>query len=333
MISLVDNSWLADHLEDPHTRIIDPRPRVKYLQGHVPRALNLPLSEFYDKETLGLHPEEKLAEIFGRVGVDFDSIVALYDSYDGQSAAMLAWLLEYLGHPRVVILSNYLEGWVKHGGQILYRPVPADPKVFGQRPGGRGRALLTEVLQRGDSKLLDLRSEDEFQGKISTESRSGHIPGAVNLPWTELIGKEFEFFKPQQEQRERLSAAGVSPSDRLITYCSNGPRAAIGYVALRQLGFENVQVYDGSLHEWARKLNLPLENGSMKPDLNVKPVVLTTSPCAIENLPGMGSGRLEPGRRNLFGWNRRILPQHSLGRAVHARLLSWLAVAALLVRA
>src|SRR3989442_5575247 len=212
MINLVNNSCLAEHVEDPQTRIIDPRPRVKYLQGHVPRAVNLPLSEVYDRGTLRLHSEERLAEIFGKVGVDLDSTVTLYDSYDGQSAAMLAWLLEYLGHPRVKILSNYLEGWVKHGGQILYRPVPTEPKSFGPKLGG-GRALLDAVLQRGDSKLLDLRSQDEFQGKISTEPRSGHIPGAVNLPWTELIEKELQFLKLQQDLRERTTAVGVNLSD------------------------------------------------------------------------------------------------------------------------
>jgi thiosulfate/3-mercaptopyruvate sulfurtransferase len=249
--------------------------------------VNLPLSEVYDGETLGIYSEGKLAEIFSKVGVDLASTVALYDSYDGQSAAMLAWLLEYLGHPRVTILSNYLEGWVKHGGQILYRHVPAEPKIFGPKLDRRVRALTNEVLQRGGSKLLDLRSEDEFQGKISTEPRSGHIPGAISLPWTELIGRELQLLKQQQELRERTTAVGVNLSDRVITYCSNGPRATIGYVALRQLGFENVQVYDGSFHEWARKPDLPLEQGNIQANPRLRPAVPTASPCVVENLPGM----------------------------------------------
>ena len=249
--------------------------------------MNLPLSEVYDKETLALLSEARLAELLGKAGLDTNSTVALYDSYDGQSASMLAWLLEYLVHPSVMILSNYLEGWVKHGGQILYRPVPDEPKSFDQNLGHRGRAFISEVLQRGDSKLLDLRSEEEFQGKISTESRSGHIPGAVSLPWTRLTGNEFEFFRPQQELREVVTATGVNPSDRLITYCSNGPRAALGYIALRQLGFENVQVYDGSFHEWARTPNLPLEHGNIQANSRLRPGVPTTSPCVVENLPGM----------------------------------------------
>jgi thiosulfate/3-mercaptopyruvate sulfurtransferase len=282
MINLVDNSWLAENVENPRTRIIDPRPRVKYLQGHIPKAVNLPLSEIYDRETLGLHSKERLAEIFGHAGVDLDSTVALYDSYDGQSAAMLAWLLEYMGHSSIVILSNYFEGWVKNGRQILYRPVPAELKSFSWKPGHGGRAFANEILQRGDSKLLDLRGEDEFRGKTSTEPRSGHIPGAVNLPWTELIGKDLQFLKPQQENRERFAAAGINPSDHVITYCSNGPRAAIGYIALQQLGFRHSKVYDGSFHEWARQPELPIETK----EILATPLAGTTSPCVIENLPG-----------------------------------------------
>jgi thiosulfate/3-mercaptopyruvate sulfurtransferase len=287
VINLVNNSWLVDHVEDPQTRIIDPRPRVKYLQGHVPRAVNLPLSDVYDKVTLGIFSEERLAEIFGKAGVDTNSTVALYDSYDGQSAAMLAWLLEYLGHSKVVILSNYFESWVKEGGQIFYRPVPSEPKSFVWKSSRPTRAPLDEVLHRGDSKLLDLRSDDEFQGKTSTESRSGHIPGAISLPWTDLIGQDLQFLKPQRELRERITAIGVNLSDRVITYCSNGPRAAIGYLALQQLGFENLQVYDGSFHQWARIPDLLLDQASIHANPSVRQVVPTASPCVIENLPGM----------------------------------------------
>jgi thiosulfate/3-mercaptopyruvate sulfurtransferase len=286
VINLVDVSWLIDRTEDPQTTIIDPRPRVKYLQGHVPKAVNVPLSEVYDKETLGILPEEKLAQIFGKAGVDTNSAVTLYDSFDGQSASMLAWLLEYMGLPKVTILSDYFEGWVKQGGQIFYRPVSSEPKSFVSKSGRPTRALLSDVLHRRDSKLLDLRSDDEFRGKASTESRSGHIPGAVSLPWTDLIGQDLQFLKPKRELKERITAIGMNPSDRVVTYCSNGPRAAIGYVALQQLGFENVQVYDGSFHEWARIPDLRLDQASADLGPSAKPVMPTASPCVV-NLPGM----------------------------------------------
>ena len=291
MIDLIDGSWLSNHLDDLHATIVDPRPRVKYLQGHVPGAINLPIAEVFDKETLALHPDDRLAEILGKVGISRDSAVVLYDSYDGQSAAMIAWLLEYLGHPRVMILSNYLEGWAKDGGKLLYRQVTSEPTMFNPTPSIQTRARLNEVLQRGDSKLLDLRSQDEFQGKVSTETRSGHISEAFNLPWTELIGKEFQFFASRREQKERVAARGINSSDRLITYCSNGPRAAIGYVALQQLGFKNVRVYDASLHEWAGRADLPLELGAIQSNAEAVSNRSLVSPCVVENLPGMSPAK------------------------------------------
>lgn len=286
MIDLADNSWLHMNLERPETRIIDPRPRVKYLQGHILGAMNLSLSEIFDRDTLALHPEEKLAGIFGLAGIDSDSKVVLYDSYDGQSAAMLAWVLEYLGHPTISILSNYVEGWAKHGGRLLYRPVQNEPKTFRSSPSGLSRANIQQVLQRGETTLLDLRAPDEFQGKISSEPRSGRIPGATNLPWTRLLGKDDTFLRSQSELEELFARAGLKQTNQIMTYCTNGPRAALGYIALQQAGFKDVRVYDGSFHQWARRQDLPVEKGESV-GFNSKPVQVSPSPCVIENLPGL----------------------------------------------
>jgi thiosulfate/3-mercaptopyruvate sulfurtransferase len=287
LVRLVDNSWLSCHVTDEQSRIIDPRPRLKYLQGHIPKAVNLPLSEIYDKETLGLHPDEKLGAVFGHSGIGMDSNVTLYDSYDGQSAAMLGWLLEYLGHPEVSILSNYLEGWTKQGGQILYRPVTVEHRSFDAKPNVFGRATVNDVLRRGDSKLLDFRGEDEFQGKVSTEPRSGHIPGAISVPWTELIVRDNQFLKSQSELGQVFANARLNEQNRIIAYCSNGPRAALGYIALQQLGYQKVRVYDGSFRQWARTEDLPLEQGISGTRSLSKPVQASASPCVVDSIPGL----------------------------------------------
>ncbi len=108
MAELVDFLWIDQHKEDAGLVIVDSRPPVKYLQGHVPLAVNLPTSKVFDRGTLELLPFERLAGIFGEAGIDEDRTVLVYDDHDGQNEAMLAWTLEFLGHPRVKLLSTFM---------------------------------------------------------------------------------------------------------------------------------------------------------------------------------------------------------------------------------
>src|SRR5690242_13641321 len=105
---------------DPSVVIVDPRPVVKYLGGHIPGAVNIPLAKILDSKTLALLPVKRLSRIFGAAGIDENSTTILCDSYDGQSSAMLAWALEYLGPSRVALLSSRVEGWTGHGREFLY---------------------------------------------------------------------------------------------------------------------------------------------------------------------------------------------------------------------
>ena len=264
MVRLVDSSWLAEHIGDPRVAIVDPRSPVKYLSGHIGGAVNLPLSEILDQKTLMLNPEESLSETFGHAGIDLDTTVALYDSYDGQNAAMVAWVLEYLGHHDVGVLSSYLEAWTSRGGEILYRPVKPQQKNFEVRPNKAVRILTHELVESRDERRVDLRSQDEFSGKVATETRSGRIPKAINLPWTNLLGNRNDFLKPKAELEKIVSGKGLRTTDEVVTYCSYGPRAAVGYLALQQLGYETVRVYDGSFHEWAQRGDLPVEGEGLK---------------------------------------------------------------------
>jgi thiosulfate/3-mercaptopyruvate sulfurtransferase len=247
-------------LSDPNVVTIDPRPIIKYLEGHIPRAVNLPIAQLLNSKTLELMPLDHLSRIFGAAGIDENSTSVIYDGYDGQSAAMLAWVLEYLGHQNVSVLSSRLEGWVDEGYELLYKPVTAQMKEFEAKPNSAHRALSEELVHRGKIKILDLRSREEFEGKVASEVRTGHIPGAINIPWTDLIGHEqdHQFLRTEAELEAVGKKIGLSSTDDIVTYCSYGPRAAIGYVALQHLGLK-VRVYDGSFHQWAQRPELPVE--------------------------------------------------------------------------
>jgi len=265
LVRFIDPSWVQQHLSDPSLVIVDRRSVVKYLEGHIPSAVNLPLAKLLDSKTLALMPLEHLSRIFGAAGIDENTTAVFYDSYDGQNAAMLAWVLEYLGHSNVTVLSCRLEGWISEGREVLYKPVTPKTKKFDAKPNNVVRALSEELLQRKNDTLLDMRSKEEFQGKVATEVRTGHIPGAVNIPWTDLIGDGHEFLRPKPELEEVGKRVSLGPTQKkIVTYCSYGPRAAIGYVALQYLGYREVKVYDGSFHQWAQRTQLPVEEEGLQ---------------------------------------------------------------------
>ncbi len=238
--------------------ILDPRPPLEYLRGHVPRAVNVPLSKVYDTHTLELLPNKKLAEVFGEAGVDANEVL-LYDSHDGQSAAMVAWVLEYLGHPKVRILSCFFEGWVEQGYQTLYRPVKPRPREFIAKPNHELRAHIQDLIVNKGQRLIDARSKEEYLGQHRTEPRAGHLPAAINLPWTRLVGEGNMFLRTLEELKREVAAISLNTSEPVVTYCSTGPRAAVAFVALQQLRFSNVRVYDGSFHQWASRPDLQVE--------------------------------------------------------------------------
>ncbi len=266
LVQLLSSAWLEQHLTDEEVRIVDSRPPVKYLSGHIPGAVNMPLWKILDKSTLSLRREEELSEALREAGIDANSKIVLCDSYDGQNAAFLAWAMEYLGQEKVGILSDYVETWAA-GRELLYRPVKVGPRSFEPRLNPTVRILAASLAGNAGVKVLDLRSREEFQGKIATEARSGHLPRSINLPWTTLLGQDGDFLRSKEELEQVLSAVGASREERVVTYCSYGPRAAVGYVALQQAGYRNVRVYDGSFHDWARRTDLPVEGEGLQIEL------------------------------------------------------------------
>ena len=267
MVQLVDSTWLDQNLANSNVHLVDSRPLVKYLSGHIPGAVNLPLWSVLDKVTLGLHSETQISESLSHAGITTAEKVVVCDDFDGQSAAFLAWVLEYLGHRDVAILSDYIGSWASSGRELLYRPVKVQPRTFESNPRTDVRARADSLRGTTGVEVYDLRSADEFLGKIATESRTGHLPRATNLPWTKLLGGKDLFLKPSVQLEEVFAHSGVGHADRIVTYCSYGPRAAIGFVALQQAGYQNVQVYDGSFHDWSHRPDLPVEGEGLQIEL------------------------------------------------------------------
>jgi len=236
--------------------IVDPRRPMKYLSGHLVGAVNLPVYRAF-ADNGGLLDPAALAEWLGAGGVGEGVTPVLYDSPQGQNAAMLAWIMEYLGAPEVFLLDIFYERWKAEGREVVYRPVEPVKRSFTPRLNSRLRATLEEVRANTTDRLVDFRSREEFIGERDLDGRPGHIPHAVNLVWRDLNGAEDRLLASREELERRIAAAGIGHGQKVVAYCRSGPRAALGYLALTQAGY-NARLFDGSFAEWARA-GLPVE--------------------------------------------------------------------------
>ena len=248
MVTFVSADWVTEHIEWPGYLIIDPRSAMRYLMGHLRRAVNVPFKKLQGPDGR-LGSPEQLAAAFGDAGLGDDITPVLYDHQDGRNAAMAAWVLEYLGRTDVHVMDLLFDAWKAQGREVLYRPVSTEPRPFQLRLNPSVRTTLNDVASPGTTVLLDTRSPEEFRGETDMDHRPGHIPGAVNVPHTEMAGAEGKLLIEPELLRERLAAAGITPSDPVVAYCRSGVRASLAYLSMQQAGY-NVRLYDGSYAEW-----------------------------------------------------------------------------------
>ena len=248
MATFVSPDWVADHIGRPGYLIVDPRSAMRYLMGHLRGAVSVPLKKLQTPDGR-LGTPDQLATVFGQVGLGDDVVPVLYDHQDGRNAAMAAWVLEYLGREDVHIMDMLYDAWKDSGREALYRPVPTEPKPFIPRLNPAARAALEDVANPGGTILLDARSPEEFRGEVEMDHRPGHIPGAINLPHSEIVGEVGKLLIDPPALHRRLAALGITTQDTVVAYCRSGVRASLTYLAMKQAGY-NVRLYDGSYAEW-----------------------------------------------------------------------------------
>jgi thiosulfate/3-mercaptopyruvate sulfurtransferase len=254
---LVDPEWIEQRASTPALVIVDPRRPMKYLAGHLPNAINVPVGKCFAADGKLLEPDA-LAAWLGAAGLGTDMTPVLYDSPEGQNAAMLAWIFEYLGQTEVYVLASFLEEWKAAGHEVRYKPVSAPARTFNPRPNPTGRIAVEEARAAERFRFIDFRSPEEFTGaRTLGDDQPGHIPGAVNIPWRDLSDPPHQLLKPRWIIERILTDAGIARDDQIVAYCRSGPRAALGYLGLREVGYD-VRLFDGSWAEWSR-LGLPVE--------------------------------------------------------------------------
>lgn len=251
---LVSTDWLYARLDDPNLRIVDARGGLRsYLQEHIPGAI------FLSTETLRISreaipgqllPPDRLAEIFGQMGISSEHDVVVYSSAEDAFAAATytALALVSIGHSRVAVLDGGIEKWKKEGRslandipvfQTVDRGVRPDTTVFQTLD-----AIRSFIDSPGSVELLDARSPDQY--------KAGHIPTARNLFLRSLLRDEqgVSVWRSPDEIRDKLKEIGADPDRLLIAYCNSGREASQLWFTLRYVLGLDARVYDGSWIEW-----------------------------------------------------------------------------------
>ena len=205
-----------------------------------------------------------LAALFSSLGIDEHTHVVAYDDEGGGRAARLLWTLEVAGHTRSSLLNGGLHSWANEGHPLETEPVPPTARTFTVRHNTgpcADSSYIMERLHNDDCRFLDVRSPDEYNGIKKYAERAGHIPGAVNIEWTQMMDQARNLrFRPDKELLALLESAGVTADREVIVYCQTHHRSAHSYIVLKHLGFKQLKGYAGSWSDWGNNPDLPIEN-------------------------------------------------------------------------
>ncbi|NLG96230.1 MAG: sulfurtransferase [Chloroflexi bacterium] len=272
--ALVETEWVAEHLNDPNIRVIESdEDYLLYETGHIPGALKV------DWFTTLQHPvrrdfltREEFEDLCSRLGITNDTTVVFYGDKNNWFACYSFWLFEYYGHEHLKIMNGGRAKWIAEG-RPLTRDVPQYPQTSYKSKGIKPeiRAFRDDVMEHLQKKgpLVDVRSPQEYTGELlhmpnypqEGAQRGGHIPGAINIPWSKAV-QEDGTFKSAEELRQLYEGQGVTQDEDVIAYCRIGERSSHTWFVLKYLlGYPNVRNYDGSWTEWGNLVGVPIEKG------------------------------------------------------------------------
>lgn len=270
---LVSTDWLEKNLKDPKVRIIEVSvvPGV-YERGHIPGAVNFAWhSDLVDPVRRDIASQEAFQQLLRKAGVNDDSTTILYGDNNNWFAAWGAWVFDVYGVDNVKLLDGGRAKWEAEGRTLDSRAsTPKAGNVTVQAANKDLRAFLPDVLaaaeKRSDVQLVDIRSPDEYNGKVFAPQgvqelavRAGHVPGAVNVPWGQAVAADGTF-KSAEELKQVYAAVGIDGSKPIITYCRIGERSSHTWFALKKILGYDVRNYDGSWTEYGNAVGVPVVN-------------------------------------------------------------------------
>jgi thiosulfate/3-mercaptopyruvate sulfurtransferase len=272
---LVETDWVAEHLNDPKVRIVESdEDYLLYDTGHIPGAVKVDwFTTLQAPEQRDFLSKEAFEQLAARLGISNDTTVVFYGDKNNWFATYAFWLFEYYGHPHKKIMNGGRLKWTQEN-RALTRDVPKPAAaVYHAKDADRSiRVFRDDVLKQSQAKrpLVDVRSAKEYTGELIAmpnypqegAQRGGHIPGAVNIPWSTAVREQDGTFKPAEELRHIYAGRGVRPEQEVIAYCRIGERSSHTWFVLKYLlGYPEVRNYDGSWTEWGNLVGVPVRKG------------------------------------------------------------------------
>ncbi len=279
---LVTTDWVDEHLDDDSIRIVEvDEDNSLYDTGHLPGAIAWNWkSELQHQRRRDIVSRRDFEGLLGRSGIERETTVILYGGEQNWFAANAYWLLRYYGHEHVTLMDGGRNKWIEEGRLLTEARPQIKPTTYRiTKENKHLRALQMDIFRHLDNPvgvLVDVRSPDEYAGLVlappglnETAQRAGHIPGAANVPWSEVVRPDGTF-KSVAELERLYDSRGVHRNDDVITYCRIGERSSHSWFVLKVLlGYESVRNYDGSWTEWGNLIGAPIDVGQ-QPDSTVK---------------------------------------------------------------
>lgn len=272
--SLVTAEWVQDNLDNSDVRIVEVSVDTGvYERGHIPGAVHFNWhTDLVDPVKRDIATREAFQAKLRDAGIDEDTTIVLYGDNNNWFAAWGAWIFDVYGlGDQVKLLDGGRKLWEAEG--LPMDTAAVDPEDSGIELPERNNALrarLDDVLDaaegRSDAKLVDIRSNDEYTGKIFAPEgvkelsvRAGHVPGAVNVPWGTIVNEDGTF-KSADEIKAVYAEQGIDGSAPVITYCRIGERSSHTWFALKHILGYDARNYDGSWTEYGNTVGVPVVN-------------------------------------------------------------------------